>query len=326
MDNDAFTARIKSAWQEVRAFREASSDAGYVEAENPQWSYASEFFDYYVEHPNTSTGQQGLITAFGMWGNVGGVDQIKEAIEHIDPASEVWSEILSGIGNAFGRKQQVTELKALWKRLETTLTHPKSRSAILLITAPSYAYNGDIEEARRRFEEVIQLNTDPFFVSQAKGQLYEIDALSVGQSAPDFSATTLDGERITLSALRGKIVLLAFWSTTCGPCKPEIPHLQQLYQDLDPALFQLIGITDDKDLEQLKQFLDEQDMAWPQIRQEDTWVDGDLQLDEISKKYNIYFIPRSFVIDPMGRIAAKDLRGEELEEKVRQLGASAQKR
>lgn len=324
MEDDAFTARIKSAWQEVRAFWEASSDANHVEAEDPQWKYASEFFDYYVKHPHTSSGQEGLITAFTMWGNVKGVNQIKEAIKHIDPTSEVWSQILINIGNAFGRTpQEITELRDLRKRLETTLTHPKSRSELLLIMAESDAYNGDIEEARRRYEEVIQLNADPFRVTKAKGALYEIDALNVGQSAPDFSATDLDGQRIALSVLRGKVVLLAFWSTTCGPCKPEIPHLQRLHQDLDPALFRLIGITDDQNLEQLKRFINERDMAWPQIRQEMTWVDGDLQLGEIFKKYNVYGIPMSFVIDPTGFIAAKGLRGEELEERVRQLVAAA---
>ena len=98
----------------------------------------------------------------------------------------------------------------------------------------------------------------------------------------------------------------------------ERDTLHERYEDAD---FQIIGITEDTDLEALGRFLKDRQMTWPQIQQRSKFEDEVLQMDEVLAHYNVFWIPRSFLIDRTGRIAAKDLRGDALEEAVGRLVA-----
>ena len=142
-------------------------------------------------------------------------------------------------------------------------------------------------------------------VENAKAYYKEIHSLQVGDQAPSFSATSITGDAIDLSEYRNKVVLLKFWSTTCGPCLKELPSLKDLYASVKRRDdFVMIGVSLDTDIERLKNFVSERNMEWKQI------FDGGY--GKISKSYNAAFIPRSYVINKKGVIAYKDLRGEYL--------------
>ncbi|MCI0693391.1 TlpA family protein disulfide reductase [candidate division KSB1 bacterium] len=145
------------------------------------------------------------------------------------------------------------------------------------------------------------------------GKLYELDSLNVGQLAPDFIAKDIKGNTITLSGLKGKVVLLDFWATWCGPCLPEIPHLKKIYSDYRNKDFMVIGISLDGDIADLQKFIDEQKIGWHQILSENGWE------GKIARLYNITGIPSTYVIDRQGRIAFKNLRGEKLRSSVNAL-------
>jgi len=116
----------------------------------------------------------------------------------------------------------------------------------------------------------------------------------VGDIAPDFELPTLDGEHVRLSALRGKVVLLNFWATWCGPCRKEIPHLQRLHEKYPQDRFALIGVTDEKP-EEVRQFLDERVITYPSL------VD---KSHEVLHLYGVTGIPMTVAIGPDGKIAA----------------------
>ena len=116
----------------------------------------------------------------------------------------------------------------------------------------------------------------------------------VGDIAPDFELPTLDGEQVRLSALRGKVVLLNFWATWCGPCRKEIPHLQRLHEMYPEDRFALIGVTDEKP-EEVRQFIDERGITYPSL------VD---KSHEVLHLYGVTGIPMTVAIGPDGKIAA----------------------
>lgn len=160
---------------------------------------------------------------------------------------------------------------------------------------------------------MINLDAVDVHVNQGLGYLREIASLNVGQEAPPFQAETIQGEKLSLADQEGKIVILEFWATWCGPCKPEIPHLKSIDETYPNEKVQVIGISLDKDLTKLGEFIAKEEMKWPQIIQPEEWN------GVIAEKYNVSGIPRSYIIGPDGKILAKDVRGKDLEDKIAEL-------
>ena len=315
----AMEAKIRQAWSDIRQYSKQQKKENAQQIEDPQHAYAKEFFAYFQAHSETPTGIKSGQSAFMMWGNLGALENIEKAIQKISPSSKLWGEIQTSIGNAYGRNNRWEDYILLLTSIQNTLTDPKGRSEILLRLASHYSRENQIEKAKAYYAEITNLKAHPFDVQKAEGALYELDTLNIGQVAPDFTVQTIDGTPITLSSLRGKVVLLEFWATNCGPCLPEIPHLKNMNESYSNDVFQIIGITDDKDLQKLNQFLKSKQMTWPQVQQLAQFENEILKQDKVRELYNIFWIPRSFLIDRSGLIAAKDLRGEALEKAVSQL-------
>ena len=111
--------------------------------------------------------------------------------------------------------------------------------------------------------------------------------------APDFSLTTLSGDTVTLSELRGKVVLVNFWATWCGPCRRELPEFQKTYKKYkENAEVVFLALSVDRKKEKVKPYIEKNKYTF-------TVLYGDRKT---SKKYRASSIPRLFVIDREGRI------------------------
>jgi len=135
-------------------------------------------------------------------------------------------------------------------------------------------------------------------------------SLVPGTQFPDFAKTDLDGKPLSVANYKGKIVMIDFWATWCGPCVGELPNVIKVYEKYHDKGFEIIGISLDKDKEKLTSFLKEQKMTWPQ------YFDGKGWQNEVSTKYGVNSIPATYLLDKDGKIIAKGLRGEALEAAV----------
>jgi thiol-disulfide isomerase/thioredoxin len=147
-------------------------------------------------------------------------------------------------------------------------------------------------------------------VASLEAKLAAEAQLAVGAVFPTFKEQDLDGQPLDLAAYRGKVVLIDFWATWCGPCVAELPHVLAAYEKYHAKGFDIIGISLDKDRAKLTAFIKEKNMAWRH------YFDGLGWENKVSTRYGIDSIPATFLLDKEGRIVAKDLRGDDLEKQL----------
>jgi len=117
-------------------------------------------------------------------------------------------------------------------------------------------------------------------------------AFTKGGPAPDFTSKTINGEEITLSKLKGKVVVLNFWATWCPPCRSEMPLFNRVYEKYRDRGFEIIAISTDSSERQVKKFIKEFGIKFPVVMDKQNLV----------SKYNVSGLPTSFLIDRDGKI------------------------
>jgi peroxiredoxin len=317
MDDTALEARLKTAWAEVSDFWARLQRGEAARAEDPQPRLAAELFAYFLNNRDTPAGRKALRTAFTMWGNTPSSDAVAGALTHLDTGADYWGTVLHGVSNAYARTGRADEIEPLLQHYEKMLTHPQSKNSLFLLLGGRYLRQGDATRATRYYEAIIALGVSRHAVQEAEGALYEITSLAIGQPAPVFEAVTIDGETVRLAELPGRVVCLEFWATDCGPCWTELPALRALHADCPRSDLQLIGISSDRDESELRSVMAREQLTWPQIREEVGWTEDQIVFGPLRKLYNVWGEPTAVVIDRDGRIAARNLRGDQLGSAVR---------
>ena len=134
--------------------------------------------------------------------------------------------------------------------------------------------------------------------------------LKVGSKFPDFAEKDTAGKPFSIASQKGRVVLIDFWATWCGPCVAELPNVLKAYEKHHAKGFEILGISLDKDRKRLEDFTKQKHMTWPQ------YFDGLYWQNKLAVKYGINSIPATYLLDGDGNIIAKNLRGEELQDAV----------
>ena len=156
-------------------------------------------------------------------------------------------------------------------------------------------------------------NKDQRIAADAQQQLTTMQLQKKLAKEPlDLKFKAVDGAEIDLAKLRGKVVLLDFWAVWCGPCRMEIPNVVATYNQLHKDGFEIVGISLDRDKEQLLKFTKTAGMTWPQ------YFDGKMWSNDISSRFGINAIPAMWLLDKKGIVRSTEARGD-LAEQVKKL-------
>lgn len=137
--------------------------------------------------------------------------------------------------------------------------------------------------------------------------------VAVGEVPPNFSQTTPEGKKVSLSSLKGKYTLVDFWASWCGPCRRENPNVVSTYEQFKNRGFQIFGVSYDTKKPNWEKAITDDGLAWQQVSDLKGWKNATSDL------YGIKAIPANLLLDKDGRIIAKNLFGKKLVEKLSQI-------
>ena len=146
-----------------------------------------------------------------------------------------------------------------------------------------------------------------------QGRIASVQALSVGGTPPDIALNTPEGEELKLSDLRGKVILVDFWASWCGPCRRENPNVKKVYEKYKDQGFDILGVSLDRQNDAWVKAIAKDGLEWHHISDLKGWQSA------AAAAYGVRSIPATFLLDAEGKIIARNLRGDALEAKLKEV-------
>ena len=148
-------------------------------------------------------------------------------------------------------------------------------------------------------------------LSQVKAEVEHAQRTAIGSVAPDFSQNQVDGTPMNLSDLRGKVVLVDFWASWCGPCRRANPEVVALYNKYKADNFEILGVSLDRNRGAWEKAIETDQLTWYHVSDLKGWQNA------VAKLYGVRSVPQTFLLDANGKIIAHNLKGPALEAAIR---------
>lgn len=189
--------------------------------------------------------------------------------------------------------------------------HPESAFSLSLVTdRASMGEYTDIQSAYSKLGNKMKATAEGKRLAE---RLVVLKRSAIGTPMLNFTQNDTEGKAVNFTSFKGKYVLVDFWASWCGPCRAENPNVLKAYNKYQNQNFTVVGISLDDKGENWKKAIKEDGMPWTQLSDLKGWK------NEVSQYYGINGIPSTLLVDPSGKIIAKDLRGELLNKKLEEL-------
>lgn len=144
-------------------------------------------------------------------------------------------------------------------------------------------------------------------------RIEKLSKVAVGQVAPDFTLNTPEGNPLSMHSIKGKVKVIDFWASWCGPCRGENPNVVKMYEKFHPKGLEILSVSLDENKEAWLKAIEDDKLNWNHVSDLKGWQ------NEAAQLYCVNGIPHLIVLDENNVIVAKDLRGEELQNKVAEM-------
>lgn len=236
-----------------------------------------------------------------------------------DPAFEETPDVTDAFQNYVSTLSQLGANAATTKQMaeaQLAKLNPGSkayRRALSGITSAFKAANHpDYHTFAKKYVDTYRAN-DLGDIAKLEFDLKKTSTFTPGMEAPDLVGNTPEGDSYALSKMRGKYVLIDFWASWCGPCRRENPNVVNMYKKYNSKGFEILGVSLDRDAEAWKKAIAQDGLSWKHISDLKGWS------SEHAKLYSVSSIPQTLLLDKEGKIIQRNLRGEQLGEKLREI-------
>jgi len=339
-DDKADLSAGDAAWQEVqKSFRPPAPPADWRTNEPTKQQIAEfekqngvlagnaadkakEFYTKFPSHPRAAEAQRMELQLLSVAVQLGATNR-QAAFEALEekrlndpalPANEKYDLRAQRIvkmlmeDESTNRAPTLAKAEKMTRDLREDFPKREETHEIMLMVAQGYLDTDATEKARTIIEDVVKKASGETR-EQAEAQLRKLNLLG---KPFDLKFTDLSGQEQNIKNYAGKVVLVDFWATWCGPCRAALPEVKEVYSKYRAKGFEIFGISFDKDKDALGKVISEEAMTWPQ------YFDGLAWENKIGAKYEISSIPTVWLVDKKGNL--RDLNGRQsLAEKVEKL-------
>ena len=241
----------------------------------------------------------------------------KEAAIAFRQAAELKPQNQAEMYNALGVVLYLQDDKKLLDEATTVLKRSIELSGGKVVKAYHHLglvliKSGKTDEGVAALKSYLEASPDAYDAGQIR--LIIANPKMAGENlALPFKVTSSAGEELSLDKFKGKVVLLDFWASWCGPCREDMPHVRGIWKKYSSDQFIIIGVNLDSNRNAFENYVKQEEITWPQ------YYDGRGWGNQISQLYNVHGIPHTVLIDQEGVVRAVGLRGGSLSSKIGEL-------
>jgi thiol-disulfide isomerase/thioredoxin len=206
------------------------------------------------------------------------------------------------------------------KEFKTVLADDPKYSSAYYADGLALGHLKQDDAAKAQFQQFLQIEQQAKVERARAARYIEKPELIRARMAPAFAATTIDGKQISLDELAGKVVLLDFWATWCGPCREALPHMRKIAQKFagEPLVILSVSLDTDANDQKWRTFVAQNQMTWLQVR-DSGWT------GPLATRFGVNAIPHTFTIDADGVLQDEHIGDGSIEGKLRKLCGEARK-
>jgi thiol-disulfide isomerase/thioredoxin len=282
-----------------------------------------EFYTKYSDHANATEArqhEQGLLSVAARLGNTNAIERLakveKARLEDPNLTEDERLQLrVEQVQRAASTKASgdmevmLTEMEKGVRSLQKEFPKRSELGGLILQVAEARLNRGETETARKMAQEILDGKPEGELKEAADELLKKLGR--VGKPL-DIKFKAVDGREVDLTGMKGKVVLVDFWATWCGPCMRELPNVKSAYEKLNPKGFEIVGISFDRDLDKLKQVVAREKMMWPH------YFEGNGDGNKYGEEFGISSIPTMWLVDKKGVLRELNAR-EDLVAKVEKL-------